>query len=147
MKHKFVKNTNMSISNICTSELTGPQFPAGIEESQDSGPGPTLHTSREGKLYYNSWMQGRSQTVTGAREEHQRGPKGAPKGPQKSPGSGSGKGPRRAEEVAFGVLEKEENKQELKKRPQRGLSGGGISASQPQGGAQEGAQKGRRRCS
>jgi hypothetical protein len=24
----------------CASELTGPQFPAGIGESQDSGPGP-----------------------------------------------------------------------------------------------------------
>jgi hypothetical protein len=38
----------MSIS----AELTGPQFPAGIEESHDSGPGPiywsALHTRRGG---------------------------------------------------------------------------------------------------
>jgi hypothetical protein len=36
IKHKFVKNTNMS--NTYTLELTGPQFPAGIGEPLKSGP-------------------------------------------------------------------------------------------------------------
>jgi ApbE superfamily uncharacterized protein (UPF0280 family) len=42
-KHKFVKNTNMSIQHtyvLHTPELTGPQFPAGIWEPLNSGPRP-----------------------------------------------------------------------------------------------------------